>query len=242
MSHRHWLRFGVQRTFHSIPSSCAHNVVVLTLCDSPFLLSFSPIILSFLLANNFFHDVGDQYPAHFRQCGPWHPCRVRPLTGYEPNDLHISETTELYIQESSGENGSLNSHDLEYDDDTIGRALSPPLFTQEQEEPASRRRAYHSLDEGLSSSQSSSVGHKSGRLVGDQLDPLISNFKETPRRGSENEQIKILLERQKKQIFDDCRPIKREAVFTNWMKLSSLNEVKCIVLFKETNNFDDIKN
>ena len=24
-----------------------------------------------------------------------------PLTGYEPNDLHISETTELYIQESS---------------------------------------------------------------------------------------------------------------------------------------------
>ena len=26
-----------------------------------------------------------------------------PLTGYdEPNDLHISETTELFIQESSG--------------------------------------------------------------------------------------------------------------------------------------------
>ena len=31
-----------------------------------------------------------------------------PLTGYEPNDYHISETTEPYIQESSGENGSLN--------------------------------------------------------------------------------------------------------------------------------------
>ena len=46
MSHRHWLKFGVQRTFHSIPSSCAHDVVVLTLFDSPFysLLSlFSPI-------------------------------------------------------------------------------------------------------------------------------------------------------------------------------------------------------
>ena len=26
-----------------------------------------------------------------------------PLTGYEPNDYHISETTEPYIQESSGE-------------------------------------------------------------------------------------------------------------------------------------------
>ena len=46
-----------------------------------------------------------------------------PLTSYEPNDYHILETTEPYIQESSGENGSLNSHDLEYDDYTIGIAL-----------------------------------------------------------------------------------------------------------------------
>ena len=53
-----------------------------------------------------------------------------PLTGYEPNDNHISETAEPYIQESSGENRSLN--DLEYDDSTIGMALSSPLFTQEK--------------------------------------------------------------------------------------------------------------
>ena len=46
-----------------------------------------------------------------------------PLTSYEPNNYHISEPTELYIQESSGENGSLNSHDLQYDDYTIGMAL-----------------------------------------------------------------------------------------------------------------------
>ena len=83
-----------------------------------------------------------------------------PLTGYEPNDYHISEATEPYIQESSGENGSLN--DLEYDDATICIALSSPLFTQEREDDASRRRAYHSDDEGLSSSQSSSVGHRTG--------------------------------------------------------------------------------
>ena len=82
-----------------------------------------------------------------------------PLTGYEPNDFHISETTEPYIQESSGENGSLN--DLEYDDVTIGIALSSPLITQEREDDASRGRAYHSHDDGLSSSQSSSsVGHR----------------------------------------------------------------------------------
>ena len=73
-----------------------------------------------------------------------------PLTGYEPNDCHISETTEPYIQESTGENGSLNSNDLEYEDVTIGIALSSPLFTQEREDDASCRRAYHSHDEGLS--------------------------------------------------------------------------------------------
>ena len=47
-----------------------------------------------------------------------------PLTGYEPNDNHISETTtELFIQESSGESRSLNLHDLEFDDFSIGIAL-----------------------------------------------------------------------------------------------------------------------
>ena len=62
-----------------------------------------------------------------------------------------------------------------------------------------------SLDEGLSSSQSSSVGHRTGRLVADQFDSLISNVRENPSRGSENEQIRILLERQKEQILADCQ-------------------------------------
>ena len=29
-----------------------------------------------------------------------------PLAGYEPNDLHISETTDIFIQESSCDNRS----------------------------------------------------------------------------------------------------------------------------------------
>ena len=128
-----------------------------------------------------------------------------PLTGYEPNDNHISETTDILIQESSRENRSLNSHDLEYDDYTIGMALSSPLFTQEREDAASRRHAYHSLDEGLSSSQSSSVGHRTGRRVEAQFHSLMSNVRENPRRSSENEQIRILLERQREQILDDCQ-------------------------------------
>ena len=64
-----------------------------------------------------------------------------PPTGYEPNDYHISETTDTFIQESSDENRSLNSHDLEFDDCTIGMALSSPHFTQEREGAASRRQA-----------------------------------------------------------------------------------------------------
>ena len=112
--------------------------------------------------------------------------------------------------------------DLEHDEYTIGMALSSPLFTQEREDAASRRRAYYSLDEGLSSSQSSSVGHRTGRPVVEQLNSLISNVRENPRRSSENEQIRILLERQREQILADVkqrfkntnsRPIMTEEVF-----------------------------
>ena len=124
-----------------------------------------------------------------------------PLTGYEPKDYHISETSEPYIQESSGENGP-----LEYDDVTIGIALSSPLFTQEREDAASCRRAYHSHDEGLSSSQSSSsVGHTTGRPVVKPFDSQIPNVRENPCRSSENEQIRTLLERQIEQILADCQ-------------------------------------
>ena len=73
----------------------------------------------------------------------------------------------------------MNSHDLEYDDCTIGIALSSPLFTQEREDDASRRRAYHFHDEGLSSSQSLSVGHTTGRTVVEQFGSQISNVRDS---------------------------------------------------------------
>ena len=118
-----------------------------------------------------------------------------------------SQTTEIFIQESSSDSRPSNLHDWEICDYTIGRALSSPLFTQEREDPASRRQAYHSPEEGLSSSQSSSVGHvRTGRPVSDQFDSLIPNVRENPRRrDSENEQIRILLERQREQILGDCQ-------------------------------------
>ena len=104
-----------------------------------------------------------------------------PLTGCEPkffDDYHITETTEIFIQESSSDSRPSNLHDWEISDYTIGRALSSPLFTQEREDPASRREAYRSPEESLLSSQSLSVGHvRTGE---------ISNVRENPCRDSEN--------------------------------------------------------
>ena len=105
-----------------------------------------------------------------------------PLTGYEPkfiDNYHISETTGTFIQESSSDGRPISLHDLEFDDDTIGRALSSPPF-QEREDPASR-----TPDESLLSSQSSSVGHvRTLRPVFDEFGSLISNVRENPRRES----------------------------------------------------------
>ena len=109
-----------------------------------------------------------------------------PLTEYQPkffDDYHISETS----------------------DDTIGKALSSPLFTQKREDPADCRQAYHSLEESLLPRQSSSVGHgRTVRLV-EELSSLSLSVRENPSLDSENEQTRILLERQKEQILGDCR-------------------------------------
>ena len=115
------------------------------------------------------------------------------------------EITEISILGSSSDTRPSNLHDSEISDDTIGRALSSPLFTQEREEPAGRRQAYHSLEESLLSSQPSSVGHfRTGRPISDQFDSVIPYVRD-PCRDSENEQIRILLERQREQILADCR-------------------------------------
>ena len=130
------------------------------------------------------------------------------LTGYEPNffdDYHFSETTEILIQESSSDTMPSYLHDAELSDETIGGALSSPLLIEEREEPAGRRQADHTPEESLLSSQSLSVGHVStGRLVS-EFGSLSSSVRENPSRDSENEQIRILLERQKEQILADCR-------------------------------------
>ena len=121
------------------------------------------------------------------------------------DDYHFSETTEIFIQEQSSDTVPSYLHDAELSDETIGRALSSPLFIQEREEPAGRRQACNSPEDSLLSSQSLSVGHvRTGRPV-DEFGSLISNVRQNPCRDSENEQIRILLERQKEQILANCR-------------------------------------
>ena len=68
---------------------------------------------------------------------------------------------------------------------------------------ACRRRADHPVEKGMSSCLSSSVGHRTERPVVDQFDTQISNVRKNPRRSSESEQIRLLLERQREQILAD---------------------------------------
>ena len=126
------------------------------------------------------------------------------VTGYELNvidNYHISETKEIFIQESSSDSRPSNLHDLEIDDHQIGRALSSPLF-HEREDPATRRRVYQSTDEILSSSQSSTIDHVgTGRPVFDEF----PNARENPRLDSESEQTRVFLEQPKEHTSADYR-------------------------------------
>ena len=187
---------------------CAHHVSSSCVCSDSLRLLHFPLFAHHLLTYHLVLPSARQL--HLPRCGGQIPCALSlmrtlallPSTTLSQviNDYHITEATEPYIQESSVENGSPN--DVEYDDATIGKVLSSPLFTQEGEDAASRRRAYHSQEEGLSSCLSSSVSHdRTRRPVADQFDSLIPNVRENPCRGSENEQIRILLERQRESRF-----------------------------------------
>ena len=120
-----------------------------------------------------------------------------PLTGYEPNildDFHYSETTEIIFQVQSSATVPSYLFDAELDDETIGKALSSPLFIQEREEPADRKQAYHLFEQSLLPAQSFSVCHsRTGRPV-HELSSLGSSSREKQSRDSENEQIRIPLE------------------------------------------------
>ena len=131
-----------------------------------------------------------------------------PLTGCEPNvldDFHYSETTDIFFQVQSSDTVPSYLFDTELDDETISGALSSPLFTQERKEPADRRQAYHSFEESLLPAESLSVCHARTVRPVHERTSLSSRNREKPSRDSENEQIRILLERQKEQVLAHFR-------------------------------------
>ena len=71
--------------------------------------------------------------------------------------------------------------DAELDDETIGKALSAPLFIQERGESADRRQAYHSHEESLLPAQSFFAHSRTGRPV-HELSSLRSRSREKPSR------------------------------------------------------------
>ena len=120
-----------------------------------------------------------------------------PPTGYEPKLLD-----DVHFQGESGDKGTEPSYlcDAELDNETIGKALSSPLFTQQREEPADRRQAYHSYEESLLPTQSFFTHARTGRPVHE-----LCSLRQKPSREMENETIRILLERQKEQILTKVR-------------------------------------
>ena len=155
-----------------------------------------------------------------------------PPTGYVPNgldDFHYSETTAMEPSYLC---------DAELDDETIGKALSSPLFIQEREEPADRRQAYPSSEERLLPAQSFFTRTRTGRPV---YEP--SSCERKSGRDMENQRIRILLEQKKfslilKQRFRNTsfKPIMIGEVSRNWMELSTLSEEKLIILLHAMNN------
>ena len=129
-----------------------------------------------------------------------------PLTGFEPNvldDFHYSETSAMIFQDESGDIDTEHTYlcDAELDDETIGKAVSSPLFIQERQEPANQRQAYHSHEESLLPAQSFFAHTRTGRPV----HKLRSCQKRKSSREMENERLRILLERQKEQILSEVR-------------------------------------
>ena len=149
-----------------------------------------------------------------RRTGAWTPSEEScSLTEFTPttyeskllDDFHYSETTEIIYQEQSSDTVPSYLFDAELDDETIGRASSSPLFIQEREEPANRRQAYHSFEEKCCQlSPFLCVTQERGDPC-TKLNSLSSCSRENRNRDSENEQIRILLERQKEQILADYR-------------------------------------
>ena len=132
----------------------------------------------------------------------------------------------MIFQQESGDKDTEPSYlcDAELDDETIGKALSSPLFVQERGESADRRQAYHSYKESLLPAQSFFTHRRTGKPVHE-----LSSCRQKPSREMENETIRILLERQKEQILADFRFDSQKHEFQADSERRSIQELNGIV-------------
>ena len=152
------------------------------------------------------------------------------LTGYEPkllDDFDHSETSAMIFHKESGDIDTEPSCscDAVLDDEVIGKALSSPLFIQEREEPANRRQAYHSHEEGLLPAQSFFAHTSTGRPVYE----LGSCQKRKSSREMENERIRILLERRNEQTLAEVRTKIQKHEFQAESDRRSIQELNGII-------------
>ena len=136
----------IERLFSLCSSPCSFPCVSPTLCSS---LPTSTCTL-------FFH-----MPPPTEESGT--PGRIHTSLRLSNvlNNFHYSETSAMIFQDEPSDIDTDPSYlcDAELDDETIGKALSSPLFIQERQEPADRRQAYHSYEESLLPAQSFCVCH-----------------------------------------------------------------------------------
>ena len=123
-------------------------------------------------------------------------------TGYEPDvidNFDYSVTSETFLQEQSSDTMPSYLHDAELSDETIGKALSSPLFTQEREASASLLQAFTHKEKACFNVHSQ----------------FFSKYGETRRldvtkRGKSNQeldncQFRIILEREKEQLLAEAK-------------------------------------
>ena len=175
MSHAHAERFSSTSPFSSLLFSSSPLSSCTSCCLSP--------STSFMSWTTTARTAAEEV-------GP--PDKKNSSTGYEPNDHLSTEASVEFTQESVTEQRS--PEDSDYDDIAVGQTLTN----------ARRRRADHSEGEGLSSCLSSSaMSHdRTGKPVVCR-DASHAQGHKIHRQNSASEQIRALLDRQRKQILAD---------------------------------------
>ena len=233
-----------------IPSSCH------PWCR-PFLVtsSFCPSPISLRWLSLLFHTLPALWPALHLQCQRRRgnyllrlrttrsivPCRYTILPQImSPTSLTTSttqETSAMILQDESDNKDTEPSNfcGAELDDETIGKALSSPLFIQEREEPVDRS---HSHEESLLPTQSFFAHTRTERPVHE----LSSCQKRKSSREMETKESRFSLKDKKNKISlkliprfrnTNFKSILIEEVSRNWMKLSSFSEQRLIILYSD---------